>query len=68
MPFDDIIESRNKYGVYDDDLDALTAALNGSPNQPPPSGRRDLADVPAPAETLEDILREARDSRRKYGA
>lgn len=65
---DDLIESRLKYGTFDDDLDALAAALDGNPNQPPPSGRRDLADVSAPVETLEDILREARNSSRKYGA
>ena len=65
MP-EDVAESRNKYGQWDDDSDALAAALDG--REPRTSGRN-VGDrvVPNSDAVDEGFWRATRDSDAKYG-
>lgn len=65
------VENPNKYGRFDEveegDRNAISNLLNGGAGAGSRNNARSRDDVSDSGETLEDILREAGDTNRKYG-
>lgn len=62
---EDVVEQRNKYGRFDDDLDELAALLDG--REPSPRSRNSIASpVQTSVDVDESFWRETR-SESKYG-
>jgi hypothetical protein len=66
MGYDIPIESKNKYGVFEDDMDELLSALGGgNPKRSP--NRVASADVQDSDEVTADFLRKAGNPSSHYG-